>query len=195
MPILAQEPVLYPPSLLTEFAEVSSDPSMNDFDETEKQVWWAVFTRARQEKALARQLYAYNIPFYLPLVPHQHLYRGRKVKSYLPLFSGYLFMFSNNDQRIAALATNRISRMLPVGDEDRLRRDLLQIHQLIEAKAAMTVEQRIQPGRQVRIKCGAMKGVEGLVIERRGGNRLLVVVDYIQQGVSVAIEDFMVEPI
>jgi transcription antitermination factor NusG len=85
--------------------------------------------------------------------------------------------------------------MLPVDDEDRLRRDLLQIHQLIEAKAPMTVEQRIQPGRRVRIKSGAMKGVEGLVIERRGGDRLLVVVDYIQQGVSMAIEDFKVEPI
>lgn len=69
------------------------------------------------------------------------------------------------------------------------------IHQLIEARAPMTVEQRLQPGRQVRVKSGAFKGLEGVVIERRGQNRLLVVVHYIQQGISMAIEDFMVEPL
>ena len=194
MPILQQQPAVYPPTLLSN----STDPATvrQATDEVENQrAWWAVYTRSRQEKSLARKLYANQVPFYLPLVPHEHLYRKRKVKSYIPLFSSYLFLFGTDNERIAALTTNCVSRMLPVDDKERLFHDLLNIHQLIDSRAPMTVEQRLQPGRLVRIKSGSLKGVEGVVIERRGQNRLLVVVDYIQQGVSMAIEDFMVEPV
>ena len=37
--------------------------------------------------------------------------------------------------------------------------------------------------------------VEGVVIRRRGETRLLVSVRFMQQGASVAIEDYMVEPV
>ena len=106
-----------------------------------------------------------------------------------------MFMCGTDEERVVALSTNCVSRMLPVVDEDRLCPDLLNIHRLIQSGAAMTVEQRLQPGRSVRIKSGALMGLEGVVIQRRGQNRLLVSVKYIQQGVSVAIEDFMIEPI
>ena len=40
-----------------------------------------------------------------------------------------------------------------------------------------------------------MAGMEGTVIKRRGVDRLLVVVKFLQQGASVQLEDFQVEPI
>jgi len=192
MPMLQKEPAVFPESLLFSYAKEPNE-EVSELDEAAQQRWWCVYTRSRQEKTLARKLYAHQVPFYLPLVAQHHLYRGRKRKSYLPLFSGYMFLFGDEEQRITALATNCISRMLPVEDAERLLSDLLNIHRLIENEAPMTVEQRLQPGRRVRIKSGAMKGVEGVVVERRGQSRLLVAVDYIQQGVSVAIEDFMLE--
>lgn len=194
MPILRPEPATYPPTLLTDLASDSS-PGKADDELEDARGWWAVYTRSRQEKTLARKLYARQVPFYLPLVPRDHLYRGRKVKSYVPLFHGYLFMLGAEDKRITTLATNCVSRMLRVDDPTPFFRDLLNIHQLIESGARMTVEPRLQSGRKVRVRGGAFKGLEGVVIERRGKSRLLVVVDYIQQGVSMAIEDFMVEPI
>ena len=36
--------------------------------------------------------------------------------------------------------------------------------------------------------------MEGVVIKRRGQDQLLVAVKFLQQGASVAIEDFLVEP-
>ncbi len=113
----------------------------------------------------------------------------------MPLFSGYLFMCGTDDERITALTTNCVSRILPVEDHVGLFHDLLNIHQLIESEAAVTVEQRLQPGQKVRIKSGVFRDMEGIVIERRGRKRLLVAVHYIQQGVSMAIDDYMVEPI
>ncbi len=194
MPILKQQPSLYPSTLLEESTDLDVVHEEVDTFESPRS-WWAVYTRSRREKSLARKLYANEVPFYLPLVPHEHVYRGRKVKSFIPLFSNYLFLFGSEDERVAALTTNCVSRMLPVVDKAVLFHDLLNLHKLIDVGAPMTVEQRLQPGRPVRIKAGAMKGVEGVVLERRGGNRLLVSVNYIQQGVSMAIEDYMLETI
>ena len=200
MPILEKEPVLYPDTLLSGYLSSSQETTLDEAEflpqrDSTQRVWWCVYTRSRQEKSLARRLYSYQVPFYLPLVAHHHLYRGRKVKSYVPLFSGYMFMFGDEEERITALSTNCISRMLPVDDRSQLLHDLLNIHQLIESEAPVTVEQRLEPGRPVRVKSGVMAGTEGVIVERRGQSRLLVAVNFINQGVSVDVEDFMVEPL
>ena len=183
MPILGVETSLSPGNLLDEMA---SSP--------EERCWWAVYTKARQEKALVRQLLGFEIPFYLPLVPKDNLIRGRRVQSHIPLFAGYVFVFGSDAERVQTLTTNRVSSILPVDDQSQLTHDLRQIRQLISAEAPLTVEKRLQAGQPVRIKAGPMEGLEGLVISRRGQARLLVVVDFLQQGVSVEIDDFLVEP-
>jgi hypothetical protein len=38
-------------------------------------------------------------------------------------------------------------------------------------------------------------GLEGTVVERRGEERLLIAVHFLQQGVSIQISDFQVEPL
>jgi transcriptional antiterminator RfaH len=184
MPTLAAEANVYPENLFKD-----------DFDAKQERCWWAIYTKARQEKALARQLLAYEIPFYLPLVPNENLIRGQKVFSYLPLFAGYVFLFGSDDERVKSLTTNRISRILPVQDQDRLHRDLSNVDRLIACDAPLTVERRLASGRRVRIKSGLMKGVEGTVVSRRGRTRLLVSVNFLQQGASVEIDDFQLEPI
>ena len=47
----------------------------------------------------------------------------------------------------------------------------------------------------MRVTTGSFAGDEGTVITRRGRNRLLVAVTLLQQGVSLEIDDFMLEPI
>ena len=94
-----------------------------------------------------------------------------------------------------SLRTNRISRILPVPDQEQLWRDLRQIANLIAAGVALTVEQRLSPGRKVRIRNGPMAGFEGVIVQRRRVDRLLIAVNFLQQGVSVEINDFMVDPI
>ena len=41
--------------------------------------WWAVYTKARQEKSLARQLVGLGVPFYLPLIPRVANIGGRLI--------------------------------------------------------------------------------------------------------------------
>ena len=111
------------------------------------------------------------------------------------MYPGYLFLFGTPDERVGALTTNRTSRILSVPTQERLLRDLRQLAKLIATGAPLTIEQRLSPGRMVRIRNGAMAGIEGTIIQRRGSDRLLIAVNFLQQGVSIEINDFMVEPI
>ena len=184
MPILDAETAVYPANLLTEL-------SVGDAARR----WWAIYTKARQEKAFVRQLLSLNIPFYLPLVGKDNLIRGRRVRSHIPLFGGYVFLFGDENERVKSLTTNRVSSQLPVEDQQQLRHDLLQIALLIQTNAPLTVERRLTAGDRVRIRRGPMEGLEGTVISRRGKVRLLVAVTMLQQGVSVEIDDFLLEPL
>jgi transcription antitermination factor NusG len=184
MPILKEEPCLYPETLL--------DDAPLDLPERR---WYALYTKARQEKSLARELLKLGIPFYLPLVKKASVSRGRKRISQMPLFGGYLFLFGANEERVRCLATNRISRVLTVEQPAQLVFDLRQFRQLIAANAPLTIEARLAPGRRVRVRQGAFAGVEGIVLKRRGETRLLVAINFLQKGASVEIDDFLLEPL
>jgi len=184
MPILDLETTVYPPNLLDDFT-----------NQVGEQCWWVLYTKARQEKAVARQLLGWELPFYLPLVPKTHLIRGRRVNSHVPVFHGYVFLYGSELDRVQSLKTNRISRILEVVDQPLLEHDLKHVSRLISANAPLTIESRLVPGNRVRVKTGPFKGVEGVVIQRRGKARLLVAVTFLQQGVSIEIDDFQLEPL
>lgn len=184
MPILKEEPSIFPDTLLD--AAPADAPDRR---------WFALYTKARQEKSLARELLKYQIPFYLPLVKKTTAARGRKRTSLTPLFGGYLFLFGSEEERVKGLTTNRVSRILPVEDPDQLVFDLRQLRQMIAANVPLTVESRFGPGQRVRVRQGAFGGLEGIVLKRRGETRLLVSINFLQQGASVEIDDFLLEPL
>ena len=68
MPILEQETSVYPEQLLVDPPYLNGGPVPEDEDDGMERRWWAVYTKARQEKAFARDLLRHEIPFYLPIV-------------------------------------------------------------------------------------------------------------------------------
>ena len=60
--------------------------------------------------------------------------------------------------------------------------------------APVTLEARLKRGDRVRVIHGALAGVEGVVAERHQC-RIVVAVNVIQQGVSVEIDDYLLERI
>ncbi len=184
MPILAAEPSLFPENLFDGYV-----------DEGLERRWWAIHTKSRQEKSLARQLLGMEVPFYLPLIPKTNLIRGRRFTSQIPLFGSYMFLFANERERVQALTTERIVQLLPSPSAQEIAQDLQNVRALIKAGAPLTLESRLAVGRRVRVKSGALIGLEGEIMSRRSGDHLLVSVRFLQQGVSVLIRDFQVEPI
>lgn len=183
MPLLKRETDLYPDDLLT------SDFGLNS-------QWWAMYTLSRQEKKLMRLLRQAEIPFYAPVIERR--YRspsGRLRSSYEPLFSNYVFVCGQEQQRYEAVCTGCVSRDIEIEQRDLLLTDLDQIRRLIATKTPLSPESRLEPGQRVRIRSGAFSGYEGIITRRDKEVRLQVYVRFMEQGVSVAIEDCQATPI
>ena len=184
MPILMREVDLFPADLL-------DDPELGVAAEMR---WWALYTKARHEKELMRRLHGLNVAFYTPLIARRSRGpSGRTRIAHVPLFTSYTFIYGSENDRYRALTTNCVSRWLPVADGVKLTRDLRQIHQLIESGAPLTPEARLGPGTPVRVRSGPLAGIEGVIISRPGPARLVVSVNFLQQGASLFLEDCHVE--
>jgi transcriptional antiterminator RfaH len=107
----------------------------------------------------------------------------------VPLFPGYVFLCGDDGQRIEAFKTKCVVRILEVPNESELIFDLRQIHQLIALDTPLTPEARLLPCMKARIQSGRFAGIEGTVIKRCGKDTLLVAVNFLQLGVSVALEE------
>lgn len=182
MPILGKEIDLYPDNLL-ETEQATSEP------------WWAMYTLARQEKKFMRLLVQANVAFYGPVIPRRYRSPAGRVRTtYEPLFANYVFVCGDEVARHEAVSTGCVSRWLPVGQPQDLVEDLRQLRSLIALDAPLSPERRLEPGTKVRIKTGPFAGYEGVVFRRDRETRLQVAVRFMDQGVSVAIEDCQLEP-
>ena len=184
MPILAQETDIYPENLF-EVAGQETDPAV---------YWWALYTLPRREKELMRRLLALEVPFYCPIIPKRNRSPAGRVRtSYVPLFHNYVFIHADEMQRYRAVSTGCVSKQIHVVDGAELTNDLRQIHRLIQTGAPLTLEARMQAGEHVRVRSGPFRDYEGTVLRREGERRLLVAVNFLQQGASILLDDFQVE--
>lgn len=183
MPILPPEPDCFPEDVL-------------DQSESLESPWWLLYTRTRQEKKLMRHLREAQVPHYGPMIEQRtRSPAGRMRTSYVPLFSTYLFLRGEDEARHVAVCTGCVMKAAPILEVEQLIEDLKQIHRLIELGIPLTLESRLQPGALVRVRNGVFRGYEGTVIRRENETRLLVAVRFMEQGVSVKLEDCQLETI
>ena len=183
MPILKREIDLFPEDLLTSEQALGSP-------------WWAIYTLAKHEKKLMRQLVELQIPFYAPVIERRYRSpNGRLRKSYEPLFGNYVFVCGNEETRYQTVCTGSVSRCIPVERREELVADLQQINSLINTEAPLAPESRLEPGQRVRIRNGVFAGYEGVIVRREREVRLQVYVRFMEQGVSVQLDDCQADPI
>jgi len=191
MPILPRQRDIFPPGLLDGTA---IDPAVAT--PADGRGWIAFYTLSRREKDLMRKLEAASIPFYAPLIKRRLRSPGGRTRlSFVPLFPGYVFSLVDDEQRRAALATNTVARWLPVGDAAAFVGDLRNIKRLIDSDEPLTPEARLEAGQTVRVRSGPLRGLEGTVVKRRGGQRLVVAIRFLNQGASIELEDVDLEPL
>jgi transcription antitermination factor NusG len=187
MPILKPVADIWPEELLAETSELLARRDL---------AWWCVYTLSRREKELLRRLVVWRIPHYGPLIPKR--YRspaGRLRTSQVPLFPNYVFMLADGAMRHQALTSNCISRCTEVADAAGLVEDLRQIRAVISTGVPLTAESRLEAGDRVRVRSGPFRNYEGLVIRREGKTRLLLSVRYLEQGVSMELDEALLQPL
>jgi len=156
--------------------------------------WWVAHTKSRNEKALAHDLMAKNVSYFLPMTMKVSRRSHRTLKSMLPLFTGYLFFCGNENDRVELLKTNRVANLLEVLDQKELLRALVRVEQAVRAGVPLTPHKYIETGQWCRVIAGPLLGLEGIVVQHKGNTRLVLQVDMLGQAASVEVDIDMIKP-
>jgi len=174
----------------------------SDSAETESQAaesWYAVQTRPRHEKTVASLLSRKGMVTFLPTVTEVHRWSDRKKTVELPLFACYLFvkLGPGNEDRQKVLRIDSVvgfagnpghGTSIPDEQVDAIRT-------LIDQRVPYACHPFLKTGQRVRIRNGALEGIEGILISRKGGSRLVISIDAMQRSLAVQIDGLDVEPV
>jgi len=162
--------------------------------------WYAVRTRSRHEKIATQQLQTRGIETFLPVVNQTHRWSDRKKQVEVPLFSGYTFVrveYASNEQRIQVLQTHGVAGFVgtqragdPIPDNQ-----IEDIRTLLSNKVAVKAHSFLKIGQRVRVRGGALDGVEGILVSANGDRSLVISLNSIERSLSIRVEGYDVEPV
>jgi transcription antitermination factor NusG len=165
----------------------------------EEQNWYALLTRARHEKIVAHRLTEIGVTSFLPTVTQERRWSDRKKLVEFPLFSCYVFakLSPTNEGRLKALRIDGVYSLVGTRAEGTpIPEDQIDaVRRITEEHLTWHSHPFLKIGQRVRIRSGALDGVEGILTGRSGESTLVVSVDAIQRSLSVRIEGYDVEPI
>ena len=159
--------------------------------------WFAVFTIPQNEKSVATRLQLRGIEVFLPTYETVRVWKNRqRVRLVLPLFPSYLFVFINTQERRRVLESSGVLRI--VGNH---REPVPIANSTIAFLRSDLCKGRIEPhnelviGQKVRIKSGAMQGLEGNLIRKNNNLRFVLSISLINQYAAVEICAEDLEPV
>ncbi len=161
-------------------------------------VWFAVYTASRHEKKVALHLEQRAVEHFLPLYRANRKWKdGSRVTLHLPLFPGYLFVRICKSQRGSVLGVpgalalvdgvGGVPASVPDGVVEALRNGIAEGS--IEPHCALAI------GQMARIRNGSFAGMEGVVLRRKSGLRVVLTLRQIMQSIAVEVSESDLEPI
>lgn len=172
-----------------------SNPIIGVVDQQES--WYALHTRPKHEKLVAQRLLERGVETFLPTITEVHRWSDRKKKVELPLFSCYVFakFISNRTERLNVLRVGGVLALvgssgegtpIPDGQVDAVRA-------VVDGTIPWSPYPFLKIGQRVRIRGGALEGMEGILVSRNGNQTLVISVDAIQRSLAVRVEGYQVE--
>jgi transcriptional antiterminator NusG len=162
--------------------------------------WYALWTHSHCEQRVHDQLVQTGFRAFLPTIDVWSRRRGVRRLVRAPMFPGYLFLHHAMD-KTAHVQVSKVKGLVQVLGErwDRLTAIPDEEMQAIEQVA--TAQQRVLPfpylkqGQRARITDGPLAGLEGILVQAKPQQGLLVLsVHLLQRSVAVAIDSTAVEP-
>jgi transcription antitermination factor NusG len=161
--------------------------------------WYAVHTYPRHEKVVADRIQQQGLTTFLPMLTEVHRWSDRKKVVQLPMFNCYVFvqLVPTNEQRLRVLQTNgvislvgsqRVGTAIP---DDQIEA----VRTLTEQNVDCTTHPFLKIGQRVKVRGGALEGMEGVLVSQNGNDSLVISVDAIQRSLAVRINGYDVDPV
>ena len=159
--------------------------------------WYAIHTRARHERSVEQRLRSQGMTTFLPITTEVHRWSDRRKQIEVPLFSCYVFIHSalslqdrlrvSRDDGVLGFVGVR-GQGIPIPDEQ-----IDAVRTLIAQDIPWSFHPFLKAGQRVRIRGGALDGIEGIFLSRSGEDRLIVSVDAVQRSLAVRISGYDIE--
>lgn len=150
--------------------------------------WFVAHTRPRREKKLQEFCDREGFLATLPCYRSVHKYRGKKVIFDKPLFPGYVFLQLLPDQRQPVYQSDYVANLLVVHDQGLFIQQLGGILRALESDLEVYLAPEIGPGMRVKVRSGALRGLEGWVEQRYGMTTVLLRLDFIGQAAAIKLQ-------
>lgn len=161
--------------------------------------WYALHTRPRHEKLVVQRLQERRVETFLPTVTEVHRWSDRKKKVELPLFSCYVFakFVPNRTERLNVLRVSGVLGLVGSKGEGSAipEQQIEAVRTILEGEMSWSSHPFLKIGQRVRIRGGALEGVEGVLVSRAGNQTLVISIDAIQRSLAVRVEGYQVEAV
>ncbi len=157
--------------------------------------WYAVYTKHQHEKTAKDYLAGHGIEVLLPLYRTVRRWTDRNKIVFLPLFPCYLFVRTSLERKTDILKTPGVFSLVESGGHACEIPDS-EIDAIVRATNSAT---RVEPhpymktGDRVRIRHGALAGIEGILTRFKGQFRIVLNMNILQKAMAVEVDLATVE--
>lgn len=167
--------------------------------EAQLEHWYALHTRPRHEKTVIQRLDERGITTFLPLITEVRRWSDRKKSVELPLFSCYAFakFARGRAERLQVLRVEGVLGLVGAhGEGASIPEEQIEaVRALVQGSVPWTAHPFLEIGHRVRIRSGALNGLEGILVGRNGDRTLVISVNAIQRSLAVRLEGYEVEAV
>ena len=159
--------------------------------------WYAIYTKHQHEKSAADLLLRKGFEVLLPLYKATRHWKDRTKVVSLPLFPCYLFLRTSLDRKLEILKTPGVFWLVENGSYacSVPESDINAMRKIMESSARAEPHPYLECGTLVRVRSGALSGVQGILTRVKNRYRVVLSVDLLQKSVAVEVEASNVEPL
>lgn len=152
--------------------------------------WFALQVRTRYEAGVAGYLHGKGYEYFLPMHKARKRWSDRIKEVNSPLFPGYLFCRFDPLNRLPILKTPGLTQIVgynhvPVAVD---QEEINAIRTLVASGLPNHPCSFLELGNRVRIEEGALRGLEGVLLEVKGKRKLILSITLLQRSVAVEID-------
>jgi len=153
-----------------------------------ERIWHVLQVTANHEKKVGRHLSVRGLEHFVPLYKERSRWSDRTVILERPLFPGYVFIQLSPQNRIAAVSTPGVIRLLGVSQSNTVSADEIQrIKDGLANGYILRPHPQIATGTQVRVRSGVFEGAVGKVAELRQRCRVVIELTAVKQCFSLEV--------
>jgi len=153
--------------------------------------WYAVYTCARHEKSVARQIEERRLCCYLPLYRSVRRWKDRRKELELALFPSYVFVQMSLSSQLTVLKVPGVVRLVSFNGKPAAlpAEDIEALRDRLSRDAKVEPHPYLRAGRKVRVRTGPFQGLEGVIVRRKDRCRLVFSIDLIQRSLAVEVDE------